>query len=170
MLDIRGLLEGTLWATVYKKEYGCFQGDGRAPFDDDWIVPPNIPEDVKTLYNINDDSTLRQNPYYLVLRSLVPLLILETVNTSLTRLMTVVHRFKPEFYKLLRCKDLRALLLLAQWLGLMCKVNVWWISSRARSECVACCKYLDASGGETIRRLLSLPAACCGYQMGQTEV
>ncbi len=169
MSDVRGLLKGTSWATVYKKENSCFQGDSRAPFDDDSIMPVDIPDDVKTLYGINEGSTSRQNPYYLVLRSLVPLLTSDPLDTSLTQLMTVVHRFKPEFYELLRSKDLRALLLLAQWLGLMCKVNLWWVSSRARSECVACCKYLDASGDETIRRFLSLPAACCGHQLGQTE-
>lgn len=170
MSNIRGLLKGTSWVTVYKQDANSFQGDNRAPFDDDNLMIGDLPEDLRNLYGFSEGSACRQNPYYPVLRSLIPLMTLDPLDISLTQLMAVLHRFKPEFYGLVRSRDLRALLLLAHWLGLMCKVNLWWVSSRARSECAACCKYLDSSGDEAIRGFLWLPAASCGYQLEKMEV
>ena len=170
LLNVRHILMESSWALLYTKKMADFLGaKTRASFDNGYLGSEAIPEDLKTLFGIKHDSSSCNNPYYSTLRSLVSLLADYPEDTSLTLLMAVVHRFKPVFYQLLLSRDLRALLLLAYWLGLMCNVHLWWVSSRARSECFACCKYLDVSGDDDIRGLLSFPAKCCDYKLGQRE-
>ena len=167
--NLRHILKESSWAVMYTKDANFLRGEKGASFDDDYLGPEAIPEDLKNLFGIKHDSSLCSNPYYSTLRSMVPLLADYPHSTSLTLLMAVAHRFKPDFHQLILSRDLRALLLLAYWLGLMCSVHLWWVSSRARSECVACCKYLYVSGDDTIRGLLAFPAKCCDYQLGQME-
>ena len=167
--NVRHILKESSWAIMYTKDVN-FGGDKtRVSFDDDYLGSEATPEVLKTLFGIRHDSSSCNNAYYSTLRSLVSLLADYPEGTSLTLLMAVVHRFKPVFYQLILSRDLRALLLLSYWLGLMCNVHLWWVSSRARSECFACCKYLDVSGDDIIRGLLSFPAKCCDYQLGQRE-
>lgn len=167
--SVRHIIMESLWATVYTKDTNSLGGETRASFDGHYLGSAAIPEDLKTLFDIKHDSNSCKNAYYSILRSLLPLLANYPAAASLNHLMAVVHRFKPDFYQLILSRDLRALLLLAYWLGLMCNVHLWWVSSRARSECFACCRYLDMSGDDIIRGLLPFPAQCCDYQLGQWE-
>ncbi|KAL8650332.1 MAG: hypothetical protein Q9210_003883 [Variospora velana] len=169
MSDVRHVLKESSWATVYTKDAHEFRGTFRASFDEDILGFEDVPEDLKKFFGIEQHSTPKNNAYYTTLHILVPLLTTNRTEKSLTRLMTVVHRFTPDFYQLLRMRDERALLLLAYWLGLMSEVHLWWISNRAQSECFACCRYLDANGDDTIRALLPFPAKQCGYQIGKKE-
>lgn len=168
MPNVRHLLGESSWATVYAKDAHEFRGVFRVSFDDDILGLQDVPENLKTFFFLEPDSSSIDNAYYTTLHALVPLLTLDPGGKSLTQLMTVVHRFTPRFYQLLRMKDVRALLLLAYWLGLMCEVHLWWASNRARSECFACCRYLDMNGDDAVRDLLSFPAKRCGYEIGKT--
>ncbi|KAL8921053.1 MAG: hypothetical protein Q9208_005944 [Pyrenodesmia sp. 3 TL-2023] len=165
MPNVRHLLGQSSWATVYAKDAHEFRGVFHASFDEDILGLQDVPENLKYFFRLEPDSSSIDNAYYATLHALVPLLTLAPESKSLTQLMTVVHRFTPRFYQLLRMKDLRALLLLAYWLGLMCEVQLWWASARARSECFACCRYLDMNGNDTVRDLLSFPAKRCGYEI-----
>lgn len=169
LCNARHLLKESSWVIMYTKDANFLGGKRRVSFDDDYLGSEAIPEDLEKLFGIKHDSSSCNNAYYSTLRSLVPLLADYPEGNSLTLLMAVAHRFKPRFYQLILSRDLRALLLLAYWLGLMCNVHLWWVSSRARSECFACCKYLYVSGDDIIRGLLSFPAKCCDYQLGQGE-
>ncbi|KAI9722029.1 MAG: hypothetical protein M1812_001989 [Candelaria pacifica] len=170
MSNMRHMLKGTSWSTVYIKEASHPSFGARPSFDDDNLVFEDIPGDFRTLFGIDRDSDSNCNIYYSALQSLLPLLSLDPLDISLTALMAVVHRFRPGFYELIQSRDLRALLLLAYWLGLMCQVPLWWVSGRAESECIACCKYLDTRGDDRIRGLLAFPTECCNYNsMGKRE-
>ena len=169
MFDIRHLLRQSSWAAMYTKDAESIRGRTGASFDAEPPGSESIPEDFMNVFDVKQSSNSCSTAYDSPLRSLIPLLTSDSSSNSLTQLMTVMHRFKPEFHQLIQSRDPRALLLLAYWLGLMCKVDLWWVSGRARSECFACCKYLDASGDDTIRGLLSFPAQCCGYQMGHRD-
>ncbi|KAL8957426.1 MAG: hypothetical protein Q9193_005297 [Seirophora villosa] len=169
MSDIRHILNESSWATVYTKGAHEFRGTFRAKFDEAILGFQDVPEDLKNIFGIEQDSNPMNNVYYTTLQALVPLLTTNHTTKSLTQLMTVVHRFTPQFYRRLLDRDVRALLLLAYWLGLMCEVHLWWISSRAKSECFACCRYLDMNGNDTIRGLLPFPAQLCGYRIGNKE-
>ena len=165
MFDTRHLLRESSWAAVYTKDAEFIRGRTGASFDAESPDSEGVPEKFMNVFGVKQSSSSCSNAYESPLRSLVPLLTSDPLSHSLTQLMAVMHRFKPEFHQLIQSRDPRALLLLAHWLGLMCKVDLWWVSGRSRSECFACCKYLDASGDDTIRGLLTFPAQCCGYQM-----
>ncbi|KAL8989619.1 MAG: hypothetical protein Q9177_001528 [Variospora cf. flavescens] len=169
MSDVRHVLKDSSWATVYTKDAHEFRGTFRASFDEDILGLEDVPPDLKKVFGIEQHSNPKTNAYYTTLHTLVPLLTKNRTEKSLTRLMTVVHRFTPGLYQLLRMRDERALLLLAYWLGLMSEVHLWWISYRAQSECFACCRYLDVHGDDSIRALLAFPANQCGYQIGKEE-
>lgn len=165
MFDIRHLLRESSWAAVYSKDAECIRGRTGASFDGESLGFERIPEKFEDLFRMKQNCSSWDNAYDSPLRSLVPLLTSDPSSNSLTQLMAVMHRFKPEFLQLIQSRDPRALLLLAHWLGLMCQVDLWWVSSRSRSECFACCKYLDLVGDDSIRGLLSFPAQCCGYEL-----
>ncbi|KAL8628793.1 hypothetical protein Q9189_005521 [Teloschistes chrysophthalmus] len=170
LLHAKGSLNESSWVEVYKKDARSFRGQSHKPFEDNGIDLQDVSEILKNLCGIDDCSNANNNPYYSVLASLGPLLNDEHLDIPFTRTMGVMHRFRPEFHELLRAKDLRAMLLLAHWLGLLCTVNLWWVAGRARSECYACCSYLEANGDSAIRVLLSLPAQQCGYQLEEATV
>ena len=165
MSNARHLLKGSAWAIAYLKQAQYFHGRFRGPFEDD---DPNeeVPEDLRNLYGITLHSNSGNNIYY---STLVSLLTLDSSSVSLTQLMAIMHRFGPEFYQLIRSRDLRALLLLTIWLSLMCDVNLWWISGRATTECFACCQYLDRYGDDVIRKFLWSPSQRCGYKMVERD-
>ena len=165
MSTVQHLLQYSSWIQVYENDAKGFRGKIRPPFDKYDLEVEELPENLTQLYK-DQNSSCYEDPYHSVLQSLAPLLNADTSQASLTQLIAVGHRFKADFYTLLHTNDLRALLLLAYWLGLMCKVDLWWVSERAQSECFKCCNYLYVNGGMTIHRLLPFPAQCCGYPTG----
>lgn len=170
MSDAKGSLKRSSWVNVYQKDANLFRGESRKPFEDGGIDLHDVPETFKNLYGINDFSNSSNNAFYSVLALVGPLLSDDLPDIPFTQMMAVMHRFRPDFLELLQSKDPRAMLLLAHWLGLLCTVNLWWVAGRARSECFACCKYLEANGESDIRALLTFPAERCGYQLQETTV
>lgn len=168
--DAKVSLKESSWVDVYQKDASLFRGQSRTPFEDGGIGLQDVPETLRKLCGINECSTANNNPYYLVLASIGPLLTDDYLDIPFTQTMAVMHRFRPDFHELLRARDLRAMLLLAHWLGLLCTVNLWWVAGRARSECFACCNYLETKGDSAIRALLSFPAQQCGYILKEATV
>ncbi|KAL8707913.1 MAG: hypothetical protein Q9220_007133 [cf. Caloplaca sp. 1 TL-2023] len=169
VFNVRHMLRKSSWTKVYTKDAKRFRGKFRASFDIDEGRLEDMPEGFEEIFNMEQDWSTHGNAYSTALQALVPLLTVDPKTISVTQLMMVVHRFTPNFYQLLRSRDARALLLLAYWLGLMCEVHLWWVSKRARSECFACCRYLDLNGNDTVRGLLSFPAQRCGYQADRPD-
>ena len=165
MSDTRHLLNQSAWASVYKQDAHQFRREIPSFLDRGGLFSEKMLQGLEILLDINQGFNQCNNIYFTVLQSMIPLLSVTPSEVSLTQLLAVMHRFKPDFYGLLQRRDLRALLLLAYWLGLMCRVDLWWISSRARSECLAYCEYLDGRGDNTVRKLLSFPAECCKYHV-----
>ena len=165
LFDTRHLLGESSWASVYKQDAPHFRGEIPPILGNGDLFSEYALGDLNTLLGISPESNQGNNVYDAVLQSLIPLLSMKPSDISLTQLMAVMYRFKPEFYELLERRDLRALLLLAYWLGLMCRVDLWWVSSRARSECMTHCEYLDSCGDRSFRKLLVFPAQCCNYQL-----
>ncbi|KAL2808049.1 hypothetical protein BJX63DRAFT_53490 [Aspergillus granulosus] len=115
------------------------------------------------LCGINEFSTMENNPYLWPLRMLSPLLKLEPSVKTFPRITTFMGRLLPDYYETLIRKDPPALVLLAWWLALMLGVDLWWVDTRARSECAAICIYLADSPDPLVLRLLEFPAQACGY-------
>lgn len=159
MHDIKDLLHQCSWASVYKKDAKLFHSPTQTLSDE------SIPKSLKNYFNITSGLGASHSVYYSTLNSLLPLLTAKPSDISPSELMAIVYRFRPEFYGLLYSKDLGAVLLLAYWLGLMCQVQLWWVSNRATSECFSCCKYLEHHGGDVVRGLISFPARCCDYPL-----
>ena len=80
---------------------------------------------------------------------------------------TFMGRLECDFLALCRKRDVRALIILVQWMGLMCAVAEWqpWIEGRIRAECIAICMFLEHSTDPMILRLLKFPAEACGYRL-----
>lgn len=163
MFDIGQKLKESSWRMVYAKEATQFWGKARTPFGNSRSECEEIPKDLQDFFRTGYRSRKYNTSYQSTLQSLVPLLALEPSTISLTQLMAIAHRWDQSFYQSVQAKDLHALLLLSYWLGLLCEVNVWWVSSRAVSECFACCEYLDARGDHSTRELLGFPAQRCNY-------
>ncbi|KAL4956404.1 hypothetical protein BDW69DRAFT_86021 [Aspergillus filifer] len=115
------------------------------------------------LCGINEQSDETNNPYFLPLRMLTPLLSLEPSYKTFPRITTFMGRLGPDFYERLIAKDPPGLVVLAWWLALMLGINLWWVDKRAKSECVAICMYLKDSLDPLVLKLLEFPASACGY-------
>ncbi|KAL4743154.1 hypothetical protein BDV11DRAFT_202142 [Aspergillus similis] len=120
--------------------------------------------DLANLCGITESTTTENNPYLWPLRMLTPLLTLEPSLRTYSRITTFMGRLLPDYYERLIAKDTPALVILAWWLALMTRVDLWWVSTRARSECTAICMYLECTSSDMfVLRLLEFPAQACGY-------
>ncbi|KAL2849984.1 hypothetical protein BJX68DRAFT_92104 [Aspergillus pseudodeflectus] len=115
------------------------------------------------LCGVTEFSTTENNPYTWPLRMLTPLLKLELSVKTFPKITTFMGRLLPDYYETLVRKEPPALILLAWWLALMLGIDLWWVNTRARSECAAICMYLEDSADPLVLRLLEFPAQACGY-------
>ncbi|RMZ89254.1 hypothetical protein DV736_g3515, partial [Chaetothyriales sp. CBS 134916] len=78
---------------------------------------------------------------------------------SLLRFLSFLGCITPEFKRLLRAKDARALAILAMWYAKICEYEQWWIQRRARLEGQATCIYLETyySHDAALMRLIEYP-------------
>ena len=169
VFEHRKLLKQSTWRHVVEQKTETFHGDHPGPFEDERSGSKDIPPTFLHLFGIKEDSNRTNNVYHPTVRLLTLLLDTDPAKSTITQQMAFIHRIKPEFYTLLKAKDPLALLILTYWLGSMCSVQLWWVSNRARSECRACCAYLDANGDSITRGFLEFPAQCCGYKLGRNE-
>ena len=163
--EFRRFLGQSLFARAYKTGSGAISRDHPTPLSDTESGSIDIPAYFLEVFAIKEDSTPQNNPYLAPIEFLLPQLGTDSSQVHPAKVMAFTHRIGPDFYCLMKAKDLRALLILAYWTGLLCRVDLWWIHNRARSECVALCTYLEVYGDARIRRLLQYPAKCCGYSL-----
>jgi hypothetical protein len=132
-----------------------------------------LPEGMLELYGVHDgmsDEERQSNPYLAALARLAPLMTMERGSITLIRYFGLVSTLGPDFLVLVQQNDLRALLILAYWYGLMSNVQFWWTSARVLRDCQGLVMYLEAHGDEKLRSLLDFPAEACAYSLrDQTE-
>ncbi|KAL4928333.1 Zn(II)2Cys6 transcription factor [Aspergillus undulatus] len=139
-------------------------------FDDSRPGREGLHPELAELCGITELSTEKNNPYFLPLRMLTPLLVVEPSVKTFPRITTFMGRLMPDYYERLIAKDPPALVLLAWWLALMLGVDLWWVDNRARSECAAICMYLEDSYDPLVSRLLEFPARACGYMLKHVQL
>ncbi|RHZ51854.1 hypothetical protein CDV55_101552 [Aspergillus turcosus] len=157
-------IQSSIWASAFQQthqeevqlyEEGVPQGrDGLDP-------------DLADLCGIDDSTTELTSPYYKPLKMLAVIFPLEKNMKNASQCATFMGRLENSFLALLRERDPPALLILAQWMGLMCTLSEWqrWVEGRIRGECKAICMYLEHSTDPRIQRLLRFPASACGYHL-----
>ncbi|KAF4240585.1 hypothetical protein CNMCM6457_007163 [Aspergillus fumigatiaffinis] len=157
-------IQSSIWASAFQQthkeevqlyEEGVTQGrEGLDP-------------DLADLCGVDDSTTASMNPYYEPLRLLAATSHLEKNLKNAAQCASFMGRLQNEFLALLRERDPPALLILAQWMGLMCTLSEWqpWVEGRIRGECKAICMYLEHSADPRIQRLLLFPASACGYHL-----
>ncbi|GIJ91775.1 hypothetical protein Asppvi_010748 [Aspergillus pseudoviridinutans] len=157
-------IQSSIWASAFQQthqeevqlyEEGVTQGrDGLDP-------------DLADLCGVDDSTTASTNPYYEPLRLLAVISLLERNMKNAHQCASFMGRLENDFLALLRERDPPALLILAQWMGLMCTLSEWqpWVEGRIRGECKAICMYLEHSTDPRIQRLLRFPASACGYNL-----
>jgi hypothetical protein len=157
-------IQSSIWASAFQQthkeevqlyEEGVTQGrEGLDP-------------DLADLCGVDDSTTASMNPYYEPLRMLTVISHLEKNLKNAAQCASFMGRLENNFLALLRERDPPALLILAQWMGLICTLSEWqpWIEGRIRGECKAICMYLEHSADPRIQRLLLFPASACGYHL-----
>lgn len=157
-------LPGSIWgqafAHISQEERVIFDCSGKTGRE-------GLDPDLADLCGVDEHTTEATNLYYAPLQYLTELLHLEKNPSNAAQCTTFMGRLEHEFLALLRARDPPALLILAQWMGLMCSMSQWqpWVEGRIRGECIAICMYLERSTDGRIRRLLALPAEGCGYTL-----
>ena len=117
------------------------------------------------LCHLTQESCEENNPYYTPLEWLLFLRTLEPNMNSFNKLITFVGTLDDRFYHLLRIRDKKALLILANWLALMVEIQQWWVSGRCRTECIAITTFLMHDVDERVRNLLEYPAKTVGISL-----
>ncbi|KAF7590470.1 hypothetical protein BBP40_002815 [Aspergillus hancockii] len=169
---LRHLLELTIpwvtqsiWWDVFKQSR-----EGNPLYDDHRPGRIDLHPGLADICGIDDMTTEETNPYHWPLRMLTPLLTLERSIKTFTHYTNFMGRLLPDFYGKLLQKDPPALIILSWWLSLVLSVDVWWMETRAKSECVAICMYLEESDEPRILKLLEFPAQTCGYLLKHVQV
>ncbi|KAF9883461.1 hypothetical protein FE257_003459 [Aspergillus nanangensis] len=152
----------SIWATAFassaQEEAGLFDCSGK-------MGRANIDPDLADLCGIHESTTQQTNPYYAPARFLAGMLELERNPSNAARCNSFMGVLDREFLALLQQRDPAALVILANWMGLMCLVSQWqhWVEGRIRTECTAICMYLESSTEPKVLKLLDFPAQSCGY-------
>ncbi|KAF5863055.1 hypothetical protein ETB97_010863 [Aspergillus alliaceus] len=157
-------LTQSIWWGVFKQSR-----EGNPLYDDHRPGRVGLHPGLADICGIDDTTTEETNPYHWPLRMLTPLLSLERNSKTFTQYTNFMGRLLPDFYEQLLKKDPPALIILSWWLSLVLAVDVWWMETRAKSECVAICMYLEESRDPRILRLLEFPAETCGYLLKHVQ-
>ncbi|KAL3469773.1 hypothetical protein BJX99DRAFT_64578 [Aspergillus californicus] len=158
-------LKKSMWWDMFMDSRGNTFDDTRSGRDG--LHPP-----LADLCGIDASSTTESNPYLWPLRMLTPLLALTPSLKTFPRITTFMGRLLPDYYACLVRREPPALVLLAWWLSLMLGVDLWWVNTRARSECVAICMYLEDTCflDPLVLQLLEVPAQACGYLLAHNSL
>ncbi|ATZ51082.1 hypothetical protein BCIN_06g05210 [Botrytis cinerea B05.10] len=123
----------------------------------------SLPTRFVELFDLNEYSTVNNNPYYLTLTSVQHILSIECDQPAMLSFLSFLTTMSPQYKFLLKMKDPKALLLLSYWYAKVWSM-AWWVERRAILECQAICIYLDRYHGEDllIQELLLFPKRECG--------
>ncbi|KAE8138329.1 hypothetical protein BDV38DRAFT_244319 [Aspergillus pseudotamarii] len=154
----------SMWWDVFRRSR-----EGNPLYDDHRPGRVDLHPELADICGIDDTTTEETNPYHWPLRMLTPLLSLERSMKTFTHYTNYMGRLLPEYYDQLLKKDPPALIILSWWLALIVDFDVWWMDTRAKSECVAICMYLEESDDPRILSLLEFPAQVCGYLLKHVQ-
>ncbi|KAB8269903.1 hypothetical protein BDV30DRAFT_229383 [Aspergillus minisclerotigenes] len=154
----------SMWWDVFKRSR-----EGNPLYDDHRPGRVDLHPELADICGIDDSTTEETNPYHWPLRMLTPLLSLERSLKTFTHYTNYMGRLLPDYYDQLLKKDPPALIILSWWLALIVNLDVWWMETRAKSECVAICMYLEESDDPRILSLLEFPAQACGYLLKHVQ-
>lgn len=118
-----------------------------------------LPPAFVKLCNLTEDAQLNGNAHYRMLCHISPLLRQQPCNKHLSALSGLVGDLWPAIRTQAVAKEERTLLLLAWWLALFERLNLWWSTRRARTSIRAILAYLSAHGSAAVQPFLAFPAA-----------
>lgn len=118
-----------------------------------------IPRAFVELCELDQNSSPTNHPYHRMVRLLTPLLHLQPNVHNFNRLFAYCGRTWENYKPLLTRRDARALLLISYWFALLRQIDQWWLTTRAKSECLAIVSYLHDLYMPDIDALLPYPAA-----------
>jgi hypothetical protein len=154
--DVFGsFMNGSVWKTVLQQS-----DDDAGTFSDATREGTSgLPIALVELCELDATSTNDSNEYHYILRLLTPLLCLRPDQENFTKLISFSGRTWPFFRPLLLRKDPRGLLLVAYWFAALGQVDQWWLTVRARTECIAIVTHLAQLQNPKIDALLAYPAS-----------
>ena len=119
----------------------------------------SLPCGFAQLYGLDATSTIENNPYHGTAATLSHSLNSDSMLATVMGFLSVISNMRPEYTRLVKKKDSRALLLLAYWYAKVCQFHLWWLSRRALLECQAICIYLQKYHRDEseIQELLQFP-------------
>lgn len=122
-----------------------------------------LPSGLTNLCEVDEHSTEHNNPYFNALVGLACAMSVESTRANILVLLSFIGHMNPQFQKLLKEKDPRAMLLLAYWYAKIWDTT-WWLERRSALECKAICLYLERYHADETRvlELLSVPKMRCG--------
>ncbi|PGG98687.1 hypothetical protein GX51_06694 [Blastomyces parvus] len=157
-------LSESIWIVPFMESYSQFLKNRDSRTGRDGLHP-----ELAELCEISDGSNNENNPYHEPLRSLMPILDMETNSENFITMASFMGNLKPKFTALLQNKETRALLILVFWLGKMCEDPCSWVYAKLHIECVAICMYLENNTDPRVLELLEYPASRCGYVLNHTS-
>lgn len=116
-----------------------------------------------SLCGIGRNSDALNNPYHSALRSITPMLRITPSLENFCKFITFHVRCSDSFRQLYGELDPAALVIMAHWFACMSQIDHWWCKTRAQTECLAICNYLDGWPDERVQTLLDFPMQRCGY-------
>jgi hypothetical protein len=134
-------------------------GAWEAPMPNKTIPVGVLPPSFMALFELDEKSTIDNNPYFGPVSMLAQLLPKPCDAEHMLGFVTFPKDLNDEFCSLLAAKDPRALLILCWWWAKTCVYEEWWLSRRARIESRAICIYLENNYGYdyTLMELLEFP-------------
>jgi hypothetical protein len=160
LAELKGHLEKSVWISVFNDS-----DDGFDTVSNERPDTVGLPPAFVELCDLDETSTVDNNPYHAPVRLLAPLIPLKGGIETFGKRITFMGWIRPPFFQLLLEKDPRAILIVCWWFASMIELQQWWYYDRVKSECVACCMYLETLGDQRILPLLEVPAQACGYPL-----
>lgn len=124
--------------------------------------PPGVdglPHAFVKLCDLDKHSSIENSPYHHIVHILTQCLQLKPSVENFPTLFASMGRVWPEMHALLLDRDPRGLLLMSYWFALLRQIDQWWLTTRARSECMRIVAYLSTLRDPAINALLPFPAA-----------
>jgi hypothetical protein len=112
---------------------------------------------------ITEASTEENCIYFEPIQWLNPIITRPPNKCYMLLYLRFIGSITSDFVDLLQTRDIKALLIFANWLALMCSINEWWSVRRTTRECWKICDYLIKVMDPEDLHLLELPAKACGY-------
>ena len=126
--------------------------DEVSSFSSDAARLDDLPIAFVRLCGLTPTSSPTSNIYHKLLRALTPILLLEPGRQNIPKIFAYIGRVWPSARSLFITKDPIALLFLSWWLTELRQLDLWWATTRARSQSQAIVNYL-----RTLTRLDLLP-------------